>query len=158
MTFKITISYNDLYNTLKPLEGVKLHGGLSGPPSTRFPLRNLIELISREHLDVEEHRAIRITSIKLKENMYVICHFNLEEPDDFCICVEGLNVWNTIKSIAFKLSKLSHVSYIELLSALIHAIYGVISAEEGEVEEIASADQIIEELLTWLPEYIAVTE
>jgi len=155
---KIAVKYNELYNVLKPLEGVRLCGCLSGPPTSKFPLRELLNYVKDEAKELETHKETIIMAVKLNNNKHIICHFNVNEPDDFCICMESQNPWEQLRSIAFRLSKLTQVSYIELLSAITHALYGLITAEEEEVEEITSADQVIEELLTWLPQYLEIID
>ncbi len=74
------------------------------------------------------------------------------------MALEGDNPWKRVTDAAAALSKLTRESYTLMLSAIAHAIQGIVSGEEEEVEEIEDPDQVIEELLTWLPEYIAITE
>ncbi|BEP18547.1 hypothetical protein PYJP_18990 [Pyrofollis japonicus] len=159
MSMQVSVKYDDVYNALEPLRGLKLRGSISGPPSQKLPLRKIVENGMKERIiATEEYRGSRIVAVKIDDETYLICHFGLEEPDDFCIAVEGKEAWQHIVQAADKLSRLMKESYTLTLSAIIHALQGIISAEEGEVEEITDPDQVIEELLTWLPEYIAITD
>jgi len=156
---QVTVKYNDVYEALEPLKGLRLRGSINGPPTQRLPLREIIEEgIGDKVVAAEEYRGSRIVAARISDDLYLVCHFGLEEPDDFCIAIEGENAWEKIASVADKLSRLTRESYTPILSAIIHALQGIISAEEGEVEEITDPDQVIEELLTWLPEYIAITD
>ncbi len=158
MSFQMTVKYDDVYKAVEELVGLKLHDTINGPPTSRFPLREFFENSVKNIVDVEEYENKKIIAVKVKENLYIVCHFNVQEPDDFCLAIEGEKAWEKVKEVATRLSKLTKVSYMTILSALVHALQGVISAEEGEIEEINTPDQVIEELLTWLPEYIAVTD
>ena len=156
---QVTVKYDDVYEALEPLKGIRLRGSINGPPTQRLPLREIIEKgMSDRVVASEEYRGSRIVAVKISDKLYLVCHFGLEEPDDFCIAIEGENAWDKIASVADKLSRLTRESYTPILSAIVHALQGIISAEEGEVEEITDPDQVIEELLTWLPEYIAITD
>jgi len=156
---QVTVKYDDLYKALEPLRGIKLQGTISGPPTSRLPLRKIAEK-GLAHLRVaeEEYRGVRIEAYRLDEKTYLVCHFGLEEPDDFCIAVEGENAWGRIAEAASAVSRLTNESYTLTLASIIHALQGIIHGEEEEIEEISDPDQVIEELLTWLPEYIAVTD
>lgn len=159
MAVQVTIKYDDLYRILEPLRGIKLRGSIQGRPLSKFPLREFIEMLSDKYLGKEEYRGHVVVGLRIDAtSKYVICHFGLEEPDDFCIALEGDNVWERISHVAGELSKLIGESYTLILSAIVHAIQGVISSEEEEIEEISDPDQIVEELLVWLPEYVQVVE
>ena len=159
MPVQVTIRYDDLYRALEPLRGIKLRGSVQGKPLSKFPLRELVEMLSNRYLGREEYRGHLVIGLRINDsNKYVICHFGLEEPDDFCIGLEGENVWERISQAANELSKLIGESYTLILSAIVHAIQGIISGEEEEVEEISDPDQVVEELLVWLPEYVQVVE
>ncbi len=156
---QVTVKYNDVYEALELLKGLRLRGSINGPPTQRLPLREIIEKgMGDKVVAAEEYRGSRIVAVRIGDKLYLVCHFGLEEPDDFCIAIEGENAWEKITSVADKLSRLTRESYTPILSAIVHALQGIISAEEGEVEEITDPDQVIEELLTWLPEYIAITD
>ncbi len=158
MSSEIRVKYDDVYNALEPLRGLKLLGTLNGPPTNKFPLHEFIEKLKNEFIEDTEYRGHRIIVLPLSANRIVVCHFGLEEPDDFCICVEGENAWQRINDSVAKLSKLFKESYTLMLQALIHALQGMITAEEGAKEEIRDPDEVLEELLTWLPEYVAIEE
>jgi hypothetical protein len=159
MSMQVTVKYSDVYRALEPLRGLKLRGSVHGPPTSRFPLRELVDnALSTSILGVEEYRSSRIVGVRITPVLHLLCHFGLEEPDDFCVAVEGDNPWKRVTDAALQLSKLTRESYTVILSAIVHAIEGVVSAEEEEVEEISDPDQVIEELLTWLPEYITVVD
>lgn len=156
---QVTVKYNDVYEALEPLRGLKLRGSINGPPTQRIPLRRIIETGMKDKIIAsEEYRGSRIIAVRVDNNLYLVCHIGIEEPDDFCVVIEGENAWKRIMDAADKLSRLTRESYTPMLSAIVHALQGIISAEEGEVEEITDPDQVIEELLTWLPEYIALTD
>ncbi len=158
MSSAIRVKYDDVYEALKPLEGLELHGTINGPPTNRFPLRDLIEKLRNEFLEDTEYRGHRVVAFNIDEKRSVICHFGTEEPDDFCICVAGDKPWDKIKEVTLKLSKLFKESYTLMLQALVHALQGMITAEEGAKERIENPDEVLEELLTWLPEYVAIEE
>jgi len=158
LSMQVTVKYDDVYNALEPLRGIKLRGAIPGAPTSKLPLGKLVEALSDRIVAKEEYRDTRIVAVRLDDETYMVCHFGLEQPDDFCIVVEGENAWERIAEAASKLSKLTNESYTLTLSAIIHALQGIIHGEEEEVEEITDPDQVIEELLTWLPEYIAVTD
>jgi len=159
MSIQVAIRYDDLYRILEPLRGIKLRGSIQGKPLSKFPLRELVEMLSEKHLGREEYRGHLVIGLRINtSNIYVVCHFGLEEPDDFCIGLEGDKVWERISRVASKLSKLIGESYTLTLSAIVHAIQGIVSSEEEEIEEISDPDQIVEELLIWLPEYVQVVE
>ncbi|AEM39320.1 hypothetical protein Pyrfu_1462 [Pyrolobus fumarii 1A] len=158
MSAEIRAKYDDVYKALEPLRGLNLLGTLNGPPTNRFPLRELVEKLSNEFIEDTEYRGHRIVVFPLANNRIVICHFGLEEADDFCICVEGENAWKRIHEATVKLSKLFKESYTLMLQAIVHALQGMITAEEGAKEKIEDPDEVIEELLTWLPEYVAIEE
>ncbi len=159
MSMQVTVKYDDLYEALEPLRGLRLRGAISGPPTSKLPLRKIVEK-GLSHLKVgeEEYRGTRVVALKLDDETYLVCHFGLEEPDDFCIALEGEKAWERVTEAANRLSKLTNESYTLTLAAIVHALQGIIHGEEEEVEEITDPDQVIEELLTWLPEYIAVTD
>ena len=158
MSSEIRAKYNDVYNALEPLRGLELRGTINGPPTNRFPLRELIMKLSKEFIEDTEYRGHRIVALPLDEKRVVICHFGTEEPDDFCICVEGEKPWERIDEATKKLAKLFKESYTLMLQALVHALQGMITAEEGEKEKIEDPDEVLKELLTWLPEYVAIEE
>ncbi len=159
MSMKITVKYDDVYKALEPLRGIKLRGSVQGAPISRFPLRDLIEYGLKDKIvGIEEYRDVRVVGVGIRDSLYLICNFGLEQPDDFCVAVEASNAWERICNSAIGLSKLTGESYTLMLSAIVHALQGIVSAEEEEVEEISDPDQVIEELLTWLPEYIAITD
>ncbi|HIC99133.1 MAG TPA: hypothetical protein EYP08_05730, partial [Pyrodictiaceae archaeon] len=143
MSIQATIRYDDLYRVLEPLCGIKLRGSVQGRPLSKFPLRELVEMLSNKYLGREEYRGHLVIGLRINDtNKYVICHFGLEEPDDFCIGLEGENVWERISRVANELSKLTGESYTLTLSAIVHALQGLISSEEEEIEEISNPDQI----------------
>ncbi|MET1101767.1 MAG: hypothetical protein ABWW69_04740 [Pyrodictiaceae archaeon] len=159
MTYKIEVKYNDIYKALEVLEGIRLWGAIQGPPTTRIPLRKIVEkTMANNIIGREEYRGIAVVGVKVEEQLYLACHFKDEGEDDFCVIVEGENAWSRILKAAERIYKITKESYTLTLSIVLHAIQGLITGEEGEIEEISSADQIIEELLTWLPEYIVVTD
>lgn len=158
MSMQVTVKYDDVYEALKPLTGIKLRGAIPGAPTSKLPLRKIVEALRERIVAEEEYRGTRIVAIKLDDETYMVCHFGLEEPDDFCIVIEGEKAWDRILQAADKLSRLTKESFTLTLAAIIHSLQGIIHGEEEEVEEIADPDQVIEELLTWLPEYIAVTD
>ncbi|HID40919.1 MAG TPA: hypothetical protein EYP33_02055 [Pyrodictium sp.] len=159
MSMQISVKYDDVYYALETLRGIKLRGSIQGPPLSKLPLREIVEKgLGHAVLGLEEYRGSRIVGVKITDNLYLICHFGTEEPDDFCVVLEAENAWGRVIEAADKLSRLMKESYTLTLSAIIHALQGIISSEEGEIEEISDPDQVIEELLTWLPEYVAVTE
>ena len=156
---RITVRYDDVYEALRPLQGIKLRGSVQGAPVSKFPLRELVEEALRERvIGVEEYRGVRVLAVKVRDRLQLLCNFGLEQPDDFCVAVEADDAWKRVCDSAAKLSKLTGESYTLLISAIIHALQGIVSGEEEEIEEISDPDQVIEELLTWLPEYIAVTD
>ncbi len=156
---QITVRYDDVRKALEPLTGLKLRGQISGPPTSKLPLRTIVEKGLAERVRaVEEYRGSRIVAVEIGDGLWLICHFSSEQPDDFCIAVEGERAWERVVEAADKLSRLTKETYTVILSAIVHALQGIITGEEEEVEEISDPDQIIEELLTWLPEYIAVTD
>ena len=160
MSMQVTVRYDDVYNALEPLRGIKLRGTISGPPTSKLPLDRIYERFLRQgELDREEYRGVRVTGVKVDDKLYLACHFKLEEgPDDFCIAIEADDAWTRLTRAADQLSRLTNESYTLTLAALIHALQGIIHGEEEEIEEITDPDQVIEELLTWLPEYIAITD
>ncbi|NPA05287.1 MAG: hypothetical protein GXO09_04265 [Crenarchaeota archaeon] len=158
MSMSVEVKYDDIYEALKPLVGIRLSGSIQGKPISKFPLRELAENLKHIRLALEEYRGHRIEAFRLKKDIDMACHFGLEEPDDFCIALVGEEPWNKLVEAANKISKLTNASYTLILSAIIHAIQGIISSEEEEVEEITDPDQVLEELLVWLPEYIKVVE
>ncbi len=159
MSMQINVKYDDVYNALEPLRGIKLRGAIPGAPTSKLPLRKIVEKALGPHIvATEEYRGTRIVAAKIDDETYMVCHFGLEEPDDFCIVVEGEKAWDRIVEAADKLSRLMKESYTLTLAAIIHALQGIIHGEEEEIEEISDPDQVIEELLTWLPEYIAITD
>jgi len=155
---EIRVKYDDVYNALEPLRGLRLLGTLNGPPTNKFPLQDLIMKLGSEFIEDVEYRGHRVVVLPLSGNRVVICHFGLEEPDDFCICVEGERAWERINESASRLSKLFKESYTLMLQALVHALQGMITAEEGAKERVEDPDEVLEELLTWLPEYVAIEE
>jgi len=156
---QVSVRYDDVYNALEPLRGIKLRGSIQGPPLSKLPLHEIVEKgLGHAVVDSEEYRGSRVVGVRITEKLYLVCHFGTEEPDDFCVALEAENAWERIADAADKLSRLMKESYTLTLSAIVHALQGIISSEEEEVEEISDPDQVIEELLTWLPEYIAVTE
>lgn len=159
MSMQVSVKYDDVYNALEPLRGIKLRGSIQGPPLSKLPLREIVEKgLGHAVVNSEEYRGSRIVGVKITEKLYLACHFGTEEPDDFCVALEAEDAWKRVADAADKLSRLMKESYTLTLSAILHALQGVISGEEEEVEEISDPDQVIEELLTWLPEYVAVTE
>ncbi len=158
MSSEIRVKYDDVYAALEALQGLELHGTLNGPPTNRFPLRELIEKLGNEFIEDTEYRGHRIVVFRLDDKRVVICHFGLDEPDDFCICVAGEKPWERIHEATVKLSKLFKESYTLMLQALVHALQGMITAEEGAKERIENPDEVLNELLTWLPEYVAIEE
>ncbi|ABM80612.1 hypothetical protein [Hyperthermus butylicus] len=159
MSMQVTVKYDEVREALQTLTGLKLRGNISGPPTSRLPLRRIVEDAMKPRIAaVEEYRGSRIVAVKIDDSLYLVCHFGLDQPDDFCIALEGENAWQRVAEAADKLSRKMNESYTLTLSAIIHALQGIITGEEEEVEEITDPDQVIEELLTWLPEYIAVVE
>ncbi len=159
MSMRVTVRYNDVYKALEPLRGLKLLGVIPGPPTSRIPLAKIYEsLIKSAEVGREEYRGTRITAARVDDETFIVCHFGLEEPDDFCVVVGGEKAWDRILEAADKLSRLTNESYTLTIAAILHSLQGIIHGEEGEVEEITDPDQVIEELLTWLPEYIAVVD
>jgi len=156
---QVSVKYDDVYNALEPLRGIKLRGSIQGPPLSKLPLREIVEKgLGHAIVDTEEYRGSRVVGVRITEKLYLACHFGTEEPDDFCVALEAEDAWKRVSDTADKLSRLMKESYTLTLSAIIHALQGIISSEEEEVEEISDPEQVIEELLTWLPEYVAVTE
>ncbi|RUM48066.1 MAG: hypothetical protein DSY37_00650 [Hyperthermus sp.] len=159
MSMQITVKYETVYQALKPLTGLKLRGSILGLPTSKLPLMKIYDRFFKQgEIGCEEYRGVRVCSVKIDDATVIVCHFGLEEPDDFCIVVEGDNAWERIVNAANALSRAMNASYTLTLASLIHAIQGIIHGEEERVEEIQSPDQIIEELITWLPEYIAITD
>jgi hypothetical protein len=159
VSMQVTVKYDDVYKALEPLKGLRLKGAIPGAPTSKLPLRKIVEkALTNRVVATEEYRGTRIVAVKIDDETYMVCHFGLEEPDDFCIVVEGEKAWDRIAEAADRLSKLTKESYTLTLASIIHALQGIIHGEEEEVEEITDPDQVIEELLTWLPEYIAVTD
>jgi len=159
VSMQITVKYDDVRKALEPLVGIKLRGNISGPPTSKLPLRRIVEDALKEHIQsIEEYRGSRIVAVRIADDLWLLCHFSTDQPDDFCLALEGENVWERVAEAANKLSRLTKESYTVILSAIVHALQGIITGEEEEVEEISDPDQVIEELLTWLPEYIAITE
>ncbi len=158
MAMKVTVKYSDLYEALKPLTGLKLRGSIQGRPLSRFPLKELVNALYNRVIGEEKYREHEVVCIELNEKLHMICHFNIEEPDDFCIAIEDENPWQKITEAALKVSKLTGESYTLTLSALVHAIQGLIASEEEAIEKIEDPDQVIEELITWLPDYITVID
>ncbi len=159
MTFSMNIRYNDLRQTLEPLIGLILKGAILGAPTSKFPLRDLVEKIENKYIVLaDRYESVEIKAIKLEDKKYVLCYFNLEEPDDFCISIEREEAIERIVDASKKLSKLANTSFSTMLIALIKALQGVIHREEGEIEVIEDPDTLIEELLTWLPNYISVVD
>ncbi len=158
MSSEIRAKYSDVYEALQPLTGLVLLGTINGPPTNRFPLRDLIMQLRDRFIEDTEYRGHRIVALKLDEKRVVVCHFGTEEPDDFCICVEGEKAWERIDEATKKLSKLFKESYTLMLQAIVHALQGMITAEEGAKERIENPDEVLNELLTWLPEYVAIEE
>ncbi len=158
MSMQVEVRYDDIYEALKPLTGLRLSGSIQGRPISKFPLRELVEHLAHVRVGAEEYRSHRVEAFRVREDIDVVCHFGLEEPDDFCVALVGEKPWERLTEAAGKISKLTNASYTLILSALIHAVQGIISSEEEEVEEITDPDQVLEELLVWLPEYIKVVE
>lgn len=159
MTFTMSIKYSDLRRTLEPLVGLVLRGVILGAPTSKFPLRDLIEKIERKYIILsDKYEKAEIKAIELENNKYVLCHFNPEEPDDFCISMEKEKAIEKIIDTSRSLSKLTNTSFSTMLIALIKSLQGAIHREEGEIEEIEDPDTLIEELLTWLPNYISVVD
>ena len=160
MSMRVTIALDELREALKPLVGLKLLGHISGPPSSKLPLDRLVGALAERRIGEEEYRGVRIVGVDLGGGVHLICHFNSEQPDDFCIALEAAEKgpWQRLVEAADKLSRRLNESYTLTLSALVHAIQGLITGEEEEIEVIEDEDQVIEELLTWLPEYVAVVE
>ena len=159
LSMQVTVKYDDVRGALEPLVGLKLKGNISGPPTSKLPLREIVERGLQGRIRYsEEYRGSRIVAVEISDRLWLICHFSSEQPDDFCIAVEGEKAWDRILEAADKLSRFTKESYSVILSAIVHALQGIITGEEEEVEEISDPDQVIEELLTWLPEYIAVTD
>ncbi len=159
MSYNVTVSYGEVLDALKGLVGLRLQGSIYGPPTSKFPLRTVVENAMKEHIiGVEEYQDVKIVGVGVEEGLHLLCHFNKSEPDDFCLAVRGDNPWSRVVEAAARLSKATRASYTALLSAVLHALQGIVSGEEEGVEEITDPDQVIEELLTWLPEYISVTD
>ena len=158
MSMQVNVKLEDVREALQPLVGLKLRGHISGPPSSKLPLGKLVEALRDRWTGVEEYEGTRVLGVRLDENTYLVCHFGLEQPDDFCIALEGERAWERLLEAADKLSRKMNESFTRTLAALVHALQGIITGEEEEIEEISDPDQVIEELLTWLPEYVAVTD
>ncbi|NOZ88695.1 MAG: hypothetical protein GXO15_02075 [Crenarchaeota archaeon] len=158
MSMQVTVRLEEVREALEPLVGLKLRGHVGGPPSSRFPLDRLVEALRERWLGVEEYRGVRVLGVDLGGGVHLVCHFNREQPDDFCIGLEGDNPWGRVVEAAERLSRRLNESFTLTLAAVVHALQGLILGEEEEVEAIEDVDQVIEELLTWLPEYVAVTE
>ncbi len=158
MSYQVTVKYQDVYRVLEPLRGLKLRGSIQGAPVSKFPLRLLVEALRDRVIGSEEYRDSRVTGIRLDQHTVLVCHFGLDQPDDFCIALEDGDAWERLTRAAHELSKLTRESYTLTLAAIVHALQGIVSGEEEEVEAIEDPDQVIEELLTWLPEYISVTD
>jgi hypothetical protein len=155
----ISVKYTDVYNALSILSGVKLLGTISGPPTTRIPLREIYyKFIKPGEVGSEEYGGVEVRAAEVSPDTTIVCHFSSEEPDDFCVVLKGGNLWQKLTDAANKLSKLTRESYTRMLAALVHSLQGLIHREEGELEEVRSPDDIIEELLTWLPEYVTLTD
>lgn len=160
VSYRVTVSYEEVSRALSVLVGLRLRGSIQGPPLSKLPLRRIVENAMREHIiGTEEYRDIVVMGVDAGGGLHLVCHFNRgDNPDDFCVALEGDNPWKRVLDAAAKLSKATNASYTELLSGIVHALQGIVSGHEEEVEEITSSDEVLEEFLTWLPEYISVVD
>ncbi len=158
MSSQVRVSFNDIIQALKPLNGLKVTGVLDGPPTRYFPFKEFVEFLrDKGLLTVEGYRDILVGALRVERYGWIVFHCKYGDiPDDFAIAFKGNNSWELLVNATSNLSRLTKITFTEALSAILHGIQGVYLDKGSEVYEIV-IDEVADETVNWLPEFFEVS-
>ena len=157
MSDQVRIEFKELVDALNPLKGLKVLGVLEGPPTRSFPLRELVEELSRRGIvEVEGYRDISISGLKIKDLGWIIFHCKSGDiPDDFAVALGGDDAWDRLRKSAETLSRKTKITFTYALSAILHGIQGIY-IDKGEDIYIIDVEEVADETADWLPEFFQI--